>query len=232
MSTGGRVKYVGPTALSQFFFKDVSTPLGEDSKGIAQTQSNDPTDTSMLTRAPSPIFADSPAMNQSDTIFPFNLGAAQTSTKNLLSHLPVKHEASVLVDCYFRYCAWQCVRTCDTVTEKSSSHDVIPRDKFQPIFDRLFATTSGDSAEIPANPQEIALVFIVMAQGTMFNLELPYNDPSAAEFLRLAEQALVKGEFMSNNMVIGLQTLVSSIRLRRMVLRVIDVQHLMAHLHL
>jgi hypothetical protein len=48
-----------------------------------------------------------------------------------------------------------------------------------------------------------------MAQGTMFNIEMPNCDSSAQEWLRISERALVKGEFLSNNTVAGLQTLVS-----------------------
>lgn len=58
------------------------------------------------------------------------------------------------------------------------------------------------------NAQEIALVFIILAQGTRYNLEMPAYDPSVAEWLQLAEIALVKGQFLSNNMVAGVQTLV------------------------
>lgn len=53
-------------------------------------------------------------------------------------------------------------------------------------------------------------MFIILAQGTMFNIEMPDCDSSAEDFLHLAERALVKGEFLSNNMVAGLQTLVRS----------------------
>lgn len=48
-----------------------------------------------------------------------------------------------------------------------------------------------------------------MAQGTMFNIEMPDCDSSAEDWLHLSERALVKGNFLSNNMVAGLQTLVS-----------------------
>lgn len=58
-------------------------------------------------------------------------------------------------------------------------------------------------------------MFIILAQGTMFNIEMAIGDSSVEDWLHLAELALVKGEFLSNNMVAGLQTL-----------------HLMAHLHL
>lgn len=43
----------------------------------------------------------------------------------------------------------------------------------------------------------------------MFNIEMPDCDSSAEDWLHLSERALVKGNFLSNNMVAGLQTLVS-----------------------
>lgn len=60
----------------------------------------------------------------------------------------------------------------------------------------------------PFNAQEIALVFIIIAQGTMFNIEMANDDSSVEEWLQLSERALVKGDFLSNNTVAGLQTLV------------------------
>ena len=54
-----------------------------------------------------------------------------------------------------------------------------------------------------------------MAQGTMYNIEMPMYDPSTEEWIHFSERALVKGEFLSNNTLHGLQTL-----------------HLMAHMHL
>lgn len=53
-----------------------------------------------------------------------------------------------------------------------------------------------------------------MAQGTMYNIEMPHYDASVEDWLNLSEKALVKGEFLSNNMIPGVQTL-----------------HLMCHLH-
>ncbi|KAK5077349.1 hypothetical protein LTR51_003038 [Lithohypha guttulata] len=49
----------------------------------------------------------------------------------------------------------------------------------------------------------------------MYNIEMPHCDASVEDWLNLSEKALVKGEFLSNNMIPGLQTL-----------------HLMCHLHL
>lgn len=89
-----------------------------------------------------------------------------------------------------------------------SSHDVAPKAWFEKIFDRVYKRAEGGSSQPPVNPQEIALVFIIMAQGTLFNIEMPNFDSSAEDWLHLSERALVKGEFLSNNMVTGLQTLV------------------------
>ncbi|KAI7154512.1 hypothetical protein KC349_g7603 [Hortaea werneckii] len=101
------------------------------------------------------------------------------------------------------------------VANGSKIHDVAPREMFEPSFDRVYSQASGRPNSPKTNAQEIALVFIILAQGTMFNIELPSYDPSVEEWLRLSELALVKGHFLSNNTIPGLQTL-----------------HLMAHLHL
>lgn len=90
------------------------------------------------------------------------------------------------------------------------SHDVAPKTGFEKTFDRVYKRAEGGSSQPYVNPQEIALVFIIMAQGTLFNIEMPNFDSSAEDWLHLSERALVKGEFLSNNMVAGLQTLVCS----------------------
>lgn len=95
----------------------------------------------------------------------------------------------------------------------ASSHNVAPRASFEETFQRVYkAAEIGHSATHSAvHPQEIALIFIVLAQGTVFNIELPSYDESVEEWLYLSQQSLVKGNFMSDNMVVGLQTLVSLI---------------------
>lgn len=90
------------------------------------------------------------------------------------------------------------------------SHDVAPKPSFERTFDRVYSRAEEDISSTPVNAQEIALVYIIMAQGTMFNIEMPHYDPSIKHWLHLSERALVKGDFISNNTVAGLQTLVSS----------------------
>lgn len=89
----------------------------------------------------------------------------------------------------------------------------------------------GETFSPRVNPQEIALVYMIMAQGTLYNIEMPYSDPSAEEWLHLSQRALVKGDFLATNTVPGLQTLVS-ISLFRQRATLLTRQHLMAHYHL
>ncbi|KAK9234666.1 hypothetical protein V1525DRAFT_391222 [Lipomyces kononenkoae] len=194
LGKGGRSRYLGPTAGSEWL---------QDSE--TQNVSVTPT----VTRVPSPENPPDSVPFQRDHLsfgtdpvaFPFTTTAARISTRDLLSRLPPKDEAWTLAESYYRYCAWH--------------HDVAPKTPFQKTFDRVYTLLDGVCLSPPVNPQEIALVFIIMAQGTMFNIEMANNDSSAEDWLHLSELALVKGEFLSNNMVAGLQTL-----------------HLMAHLHL
>ncbi|RAK88204.1 hypothetical protein BO79DRAFT_237884 [Aspergillus costaricaensis CBS 115574] len=188
LGKGGRSKYLGPTAGSEW---------------LKESETQDISDSPPVTRAPSPKIIQEPIRSQPGRLtpgtapiaFPFNVAASHISTRELLSRLPPREEAETLVASYYRYCAWQAT--------------------FDKTFDRVYANSSGMSLSPQVNPQEIALVFIILAQGTLFNIEMPNYDPSTEDWLHLSELALVKGRFLSNNMVAGLQTL-----------------HLMAHLHL
>lgn len=84
------------------------------------------------------------------------------------------------------------------------SHDVIPRANFQQTFDKVYDPSHAKRF----NAQSIALIYIVFAQGTLFNLEMPNVDVSAEEWLHMSERALVKGNFLASNTIAGVQTLV------------------------
>jgi hypothetical protein len=67
----------------------------------------------------------------------------------------------------------------------------------------------GVNSRGPPDYQELALLFIILAMGTLFNLELLPNDPASDRYLRLAEISLGLGEFLKRNTLAGLQTVVS-----------------------
>ncbi|CAK7207518.1 hypothetical protein SEUCBS139899_010328 [Sporothrix eucalyptigena] len=191
MSRGGRSKYLGPTAGSEWL-KDVGQPHLPDT---ADTTTNTPS----ITRCPSPeVEPPQPTVpapiNLSPIAFPINASAAQIRTRDLLAHLPPADEAWALVESYYRYCAWH--------------HDVAPKPRFQETFARVYSfVTPGTTPTAPINFQEVALVFMIMSKGTDYNIEMPADDPSAEEWQHLSEMALVKGNFLSNNTLAGVQTL-------------------------
>lgn len=85
-----------------------------------------------------------------------------------------------------------------------SSHDVAPRRFVQPIFDRAYALDS----EKRVHPQQLGLLFIILAMGALFNPALPPHDPSAEHHLAAARWCLVRGDFIGNNTIAGLQCVV------------------------
>jgi hypothetical protein len=113
----------------------------------------------------------------------------------------------------------------------SFSHDVAPKPNFEKTFDRVYKLATGDSCSPPVTAQEIALVFIIIAQGTLYNIEMPPFDSSADGWVRLSELALVKGDFLSNNTIPGLQTLVSHTKWHSWTVANC-LEHLMAHMRL
>jgi hypothetical protein len=65
------------------------------------------------------------------------------------------------------------------------------------------------SAHIAA--QDLALLYIVLAKGAYYNLELPADDSSVEDYLSLAKCCLSKGDFLANNTITGLQALVITV---------------------
>lgn len=84
-----------------------------------------------------------------------------------------------------------------------------PRRTFQPIFDRVYASLLEPRPENSVHLQQLALVYMLLAMGTVHNIELPPHDESAEEYLALAQAAMTKGNFMNHATIAGLQTLVS-----------------------
>ncbi|WVQ97545.1 hypothetical protein IAU59_004659 [Kwoniella sp. CBS 9459] len=125
--------------------------------------------------------------------FPFPLPAGASTVEQLLSHLPSRDDAEILMDSYYRYFAW--------------NHDTAPRRFFQPVFDKIYDSVASRSYR-NVHPQQLALLFVILAMGTLQNLELPLHDPSANEYLAYAKGCLTKGDFMNNNTIAGVQTLI------------------------
>ncbi|WWC67436.1 uncharacterized protein I206_101344 [Kwoniella pini CBS 10737] len=182
----GRSRYLGPTAGTEWL---KNQEMG-DGHSSGSTESPEPEEQAVPTMSPDRIKRNVPEHLLS---FPFPLPNGPSTMESLLSHLPPKDDAEVLMDSYYRYFAW--------------NHDTAPRKFFEPIFDRIFQSISNKSYR-SVHPQQLALLFAILAMGTLQNLELPPNDPTANEYLSLAKGCLTKGDFLNNNTIAGVQTLI------------------------
>ncbi|GFZ52287.1 hypothetical protein JCM24511_10060 [Saitozyma sp. JCM 24511] len=189
ISHSGRSKYLGPTAASEWL-KD---------QEVNENENESPA----VSRYPSPErrvdTGQAPSKRARGSVFPFDDVSLPTTTESLLARLPEKDEASVLVESYYRYFSWH--------------FDVAPREGFLPLFEKAYSSKQIIGARI--DPQQLGLVFIILAMGSLHCLELPPNDPQADEYLAAAKACLAKGDFMIHNTISGLQAL-----------------HIMAHFHL
>ena len=98
------------------------------------------------------------------------------------------------------------------------SFNVISRPKLVEILDNIYAFVQAadmlpdaliTSRDIP--PDRLALLFIVFAMGSYYNLELPPDDPVAEEYLEKANICLTKFDFMAHHSMPVVQTLVSGL---------------------
>ncbi|WVQ76376.1 hypothetical protein IAR50_006041 [Cryptococcus sp. DSM 104548] len=182
----GRSRYLGPTAGTEW--------LKNQEMGGLETpaQSRSPVD-----GAPALAHPQIPSKSYSDPLcsFPFNEPVAAADVETLFSRLPARAEAEVLVDSYYRYFAW--------------NHDPAPRKSFQPIFEKVYDASQRPQPEASVHLQHLALVYIILAMGTVHNIELPPHDESAEEYLALAKGSLTKGNFLNHGTIAGVQTLVT-----------------------
>jgi hypothetical protein len=104
---------------------------------------------------------------------------------------------------------WDVTANSVSLVLMTSRYDVIPRPSLTPLFDRTYSGTSTSKRDV-VSPQELALLYMIFAMGALYSLELPPNDPVATEYFMLSKACLVKGNFMVNTAISGVQTLVST----------------------
>ncbi|CAK7199490.1 hypothetical protein SEUCBS139899_002170 [Sporothrix eucalyptigena] len=130
---------------------------------------------------------------------------------SLWAQLPPKEEALHLVTCFHRYIAW-------------NGSPILEEDLLA-VLHWLYgmgsagaatsagvsSTTTGTSIPQPQHPsmavQLLALLYIVLALGSLTNMELAPDDPASMAFYRLSQQCLVAGKFLVNNSLTTVQTL-------------------------
>lgn len=181
----GRSKWLGPTAGTEWL----------------KNQEVSPSSTPRRSRSRSPRGSPEPVRDfgfGAESLFPFPSWGPAPTMETIMFHLPPPEQAGVLVDAYYRNYTW--------------NHDVAPRAGVQPIFDRAYGlgreTEREGQLAHRVHPQQLALLFIILAMGALHNPDLPPHDPSAEHHLAAARWCLVKGDFIGNNTIAGLQALV------------------------
>lgn len=103
-----------------------------------------------------------------------------------------------------------CISRLPFVVSAYSSFDVAPRPTIEKLINETYAVKHAKPLDYRAvDPQYLALLFIILAIGSLHNLELPPNDPSADEYLELSKRCLAKADFLTRSNIAGIQTLVS-----------------------
>ncbi|KAJ9611878.1 hypothetical protein H2204_015120 [Knufia peltigerae] len=100
LDQGGRSKYLGPTAGSEWL-KDIVT------QDVSASPSNICAPSPEAHQASMPRRPDQLPSVTGSNAFPFAVSVVPISTQALLSRLPPREEAWFLVEAYYRYCAWQ-----------------------------------------------------------------------------------------------------------------------------
>lgn len=163
----------------------------------------------------------SPSRHYPPEAFPFQGGSQQRPQPNggasgstggsdfasLWTQLPPKEEALHLVTCFHRYIAWNG----SPILEEDLV--AILRWLYGLDVDGGMPGVASSSSSIP-QPQHpsmavqlLALLYIVLALGSLTNMELAPDDPASMAFYRLSQQCLVAGKFLVNNSLTTVQTL-------------------------
>ncbi|WWD21848.1 hypothetical protein CI109_106336 [Kwoniella shandongensis] len=179
----GRSRYLGPSAGTEWLKNQEVEGIETPGSVSPSRHAPEPLPQSIpLSKSHSPLFA-----------FPFADPDLHHSEDSLLAQLPAKEDAEVLVDSYYRYFAW--------------NHDIAPRPTFQRVFDQVYLARETERPERKVHAQQIALVYMILALGTVQNLELPPHDESAEEYIALGKACLSKGDFLNHGTIAGVQAL-------------------------
>nr|XP_019044409.1 hypothetical protein I302_07693 [Kwoniella bestiolae CBS 10118]OCF23339.1 hypothetical protein I302_07693 [Kwoniella bestiolae CBS 10118] len=193
ISRSGRSKYLGRTAAAEWLKNQETVESGDSPPPVSQMPSPR-MDAQLLPQHGGGGFADALG---AIVAFPFNTASKSISTLTILSVLPPQHDARVLIDTYFRHFSWH--------------FNIASRSLVDSIFEKAYAGSSSTGVQRrDVTSQQLALLFVIFAVGSYYNLELTPDDSSVEDYIRISQACLAKGDFLANNTTAGVQTLVAS----------------------
>jgi hypothetical protein len=129
--------------------------------------------------------------------FPFAAPPSLPTFGELYAHMPHDDEVDVLVGCYYRHAAWNgtpVLRECfDEARRKLRERSTMPDHSL--LNDSDF--------------HRLALLYVVLAYGTLMNTERPPHHPLALVYCSLSQRCLAAGRFLVSNTLTALQAMVS-----------------------
>ena len=188
VESGGRAKYIGPSASSQYH-REVShySLCPPNHKGFhVQSRPASPTP-----RRPTLL---------SSAVFPGFISLSHPSAidyEQACTGLPSSEEVAKTIDTFFRLVAW--------------TGSPILREDMDSIAAEIlhYAPEPPRGQDIRLSFHKLALVFIVLALGGLMNMEVPPNDPETKAFFAISQNCLFHGLFLSYNTLTCVQALVS-----------------------
>ncbi|KAJ6624985.1 hypothetical protein B0H10DRAFT_1783893 [Mycena sp. CBHHK59/15] len=127
--------------------------------------------------------------------FPFTANISKTGRDvraNLINLLPRTSVAQRFCDIYYRHAAWMY-----TPISRSDFYDTI----FQKIYD-----PHGSSYE-SVSSHNLAVLYMILALGTLVDLNMPAHSPEATEYYQLGRAALAINSVLEEPSIAGIQAL-------------------------
>ncbi|KAF9443665.1 hypothetical protein P691DRAFT_737567 [Macrolepiota fuliginosa MF-IS2] len=177
ISQGGRSTFFGTTANSWYLLQNEEASDDEDDSQSAQ-EAVIPTDLSWLTSA-----------------FPLNTIGVKTAIdvrSTIMGYLPNASSARKLCELYYRHAAWMYT----PITELDFYETV-----FRPMYDQSAAPPE------PLSAHNLAVLFMVLALGSLLDLEAPPLSPQSMQFYQLGRASLTLESVLEEQSIPGIQAL-------------------------
>ncbi|EKM81972.1 hypothetical protein AGABI1DRAFT_70548 [Agaricus bisporus var. burnettii JB137-S8] len=177
ISQDGRSTFFGTTANSWYLLQNEGGSDDEDDSSSTQDQMI-PADLSWLTSA-----------------FPFNnvgIKSALDIRTTITGYLPDANTARTLCDIYFRHASWMYT----PITELDFFENM-----FRPTYDQSV------SPQEPLGAHALAVLFLVLALGTLLKLDAPPHSPQAMQYYQLGRASLALESILEEQSIPAIQAL-------------------------
>lgn len=133
---------------------------------------------------------------------------------HLASCLPDAMEARRLGDLYFKHAAWMYVirtRSADRAIDPLlGRYTPIPESEFNETVFSRFYKGAGYADQDPDYSHKLSVLFMVLAMGSLLNVEDSMPSPDAARYYQLGRAALSLDSILEHHTIPAIQALVSA----------------------